>query len=194
MPCVSRLATGVAVIAMPALCPFAAGFHGRATCSGRWPSFFAQHGVAAFIFATLFTGPSKPICGFGTCRLQKVADLRSVPDWVSIVALAFMLLSGWVLASLTFRRCADANISGWIAAPVVAPLFQILSSWVKYPSVARTFRERCSGSLAKPKRAWPRRRKVCWPEVEQLYTSVLWRLARWVLGSMATVCSWRCPS
>jgi len=86
-------------------------------------AFFAQHGIAALIFASLHR-PLKADLWFWYMPFQKVADLRSVPDWVSIVALTGMLVSGWVLASLSFRRCADANISGWFAAPVVAPLFQ----------------------------------------------------------------------
>jgi uncharacterized membrane protein YhaH (DUF805 family) len=86
--------------------------------------FFTQHGIAALIFAILHH-PLKTDLWFWYMPLQAVAGLRNVQNWVSLVALAVMLVSGWVLASLTFRRCADANVSGWIAAPVVAPLCQI---------------------------------------------------------------------
>ena len=124
MPSLPRRAAGVPVIAMPALL----SFHGRISRSHYlfWSlaAFFAQHGIAAFIFTALHH-TLKADLWFWYMPLQQVADLRSVPGWVSIVALAGMLAFGWVLASLTFRRCADANISGWIAALVVAPLFQI---------------------------------------------------------------------
>lgn len=87
-------------------------------------AFFVQHGLAASIFVSLHR-PLKADLWFWYLPLQQVADLRNVPAWVSLVALASMLICGWMLASLSFRRCADANLSGWIAAAVVAPFFQI---------------------------------------------------------------------
>lgn len=60
--------------------------------------------------------------------LRKVVELdRGYGGYAGTELLLFvlMLIVAWVQAVLAFRRAADAGLSGWIAAPTVAPIFQL---------------------------------------------------------------------
>jgi hypothetical protein len=62
---------------------------------------------------------------FYVMPLRSVVELKDVPSAVALFAFALTLVVAWMLAALAFRRAANASISGWVAAPVVAPVLQI---------------------------------------------------------------------
>jgi uncharacterized membrane protein YhaH (DUF805 family) len=57
--------------------------------------------------------------------LRSLVTQTNASNLTLILALAYLLLVAWVLAALAFRRAADANLSGWIAAFAMAPIIQI---------------------------------------------------------------------
>jgi uncharacterized membrane protein YhaH (DUF805 family) len=57
--------------------------------------------------------------------LWALAAAKPISDAVLVFLLAFTLILDWALVSFAFRRAADANVSGWIAAVAIAPVLQI---------------------------------------------------------------------
>src|SRR5437016_5085664 len=68
---------------------------------------------------------------FAPDELFYVAPLRAlvthVPasDPALLLGLAYMLVIAWILAALSFRRAADADVSEWVAAAATAPIIQV---------------------------------------------------------------------
>ena len=62
---------------------------------------------------------------FYVMPLQTLAKHSNAPGLRLILALAALLLASWALSALAFRRAADADVSGWIAAFAIAPVVQI---------------------------------------------------------------------
>jgi uncharacterized membrane protein YhaH (DUF805 family) len=62
---------------------------------------------------------------FYVMPLQTLAKHSNAPGPSLILALAALLLASWALSALAFRRAADADVSGWIAAFAIAPVVQI---------------------------------------------------------------------
>ena len=91
-----------------------------ATCG----AFFGQHLVALIAFNTQ---GSQPDLNWYFCLmpLRSLAKSGQASDVMLLLALAIFLLVAWLLAALAFRRAADANLSGWIAAFALAPVIQI---------------------------------------------------------------------
>jgi hypothetical protein len=94
-----------------------------------WSSgvFFSQHLFALFVLAE----PGRPVAAVTGHWLFYVIPLQTLVRWYGAsdatlyAALACALLVAWTLAALAFRRSADADVNGWIAAFAVAPAFQI---------------------------------------------------------------------
>jgi len=86
--------------------------------------FFSQHlmtwalfeavGAAPIIRWTFFINP-----------LPSIVRLGLNLPLLFFVALAYLVIAGWLLAALAFRRAADANISGWIVGFAVTPVLQL---------------------------------------------------------------------
>jgi uncharacterized membrane protein YhaH (DUF805 family) len=94
---------------------------------GSFGVFFSQHLAAIVVFA-----PSRqrlPALAedwhFYVMPLQTLAKHSNAPGLSLILALAALLLASWALSALAFRRAADADVSGWIAAFAIAPVVQI---------------------------------------------------------------------
>ena len=88
--------------------------------------FFSQHLLALLVLA-LQGRPVTAITSdwiFYVVPLQTLVRRYGAFDAI-FLALAWALLVAWALAALAFRRTTDANVSGWIAAFVVAPAVQI---------------------------------------------------------------------
>jgi hypothetical protein len=88
--------------------------------------FFSQHFLALLV---LLQG--RPLAAvaddwlFYVMPLQALVRRHSASNAQLLLALACALLAAWSLAALAFRRAADADVSGWNAALVVAPVVQI---------------------------------------------------------------------
>src|SRR5208282_5718720 len=87
-------------------------------------AFFGQHLVALI---ACYTQDSQPDLNWYFCLmpLRSLAKSGQASNAMLLLALAVFLLVAWVLAALAFRRAADANLSGWIAAFALAPVIQI---------------------------------------------------------------------
>jgi uncharacterized membrane protein YhaH (DUF805 family) len=57
--------------------------------------------------------------------LQSLIWLRHPSTAALLLTMIFMVIAAWIQSALAFRRAIDANISGWIAAFVIAPTLQI---------------------------------------------------------------------
>jgi uncharacterized membrane protein YhaH (DUF805 family) len=62
---------------------------------------------------------------FYAMPFRSLVALYTISPASPLAGLALTLIVFWCLAALAFRRTADATMSGWYAAPVVAPIFQI---------------------------------------------------------------------
>ena len=62
---------------------------------------------------------------FYVMPLRSLVYLNGIPVVALPAAFGLTLLIAWILAVLAFRRAADANVSGWIAAFTVAPVLHI---------------------------------------------------------------------
>jgi uncharacterized membrane protein YhaH (DUF805 family) len=92
--------------------------------------FFSQHLVVLLVFRNQgrslgLQGHLSSDWGFYVAPLRRLVTLDHPPTLVLILALAAMLIAAWALAALAIRRAIDANVNGWIAAFVVAPVVQI---------------------------------------------------------------------
>jgi len=89
--------------------------------------FFSQHLLALLVLA-LQGRPVTAIASdwvFYVTPLQMLVRRYGAFDAILFLALAWVLLVAWTLAALAYRRATDADVSGWIAAFVVAPAVQI---------------------------------------------------------------------
>ena len=89
--------------------------------------FFSQHLIALVVLA-LEGHPLAAISKdwqFYAMPLPTLARHYSASDAALILALGCLLTAAWALVALAFRRAADADVSGWNAAFVLAPLVQI---------------------------------------------------------------------
>jgi uncharacterized membrane protein YhaH (DUF805 family) len=86
--------------------------------------FFSQHLVALMVITAYGAPPHDPQWMFYVMPLR-FGTLRGAPDLVLILVLAYALAAAWALAALSFRRAANAGISVWMAAVVIAPVVQI---------------------------------------------------------------------
>ncbi|HEY2034495.1 MAG TPA: DUF805 domain-containing protein [Rhizomicrobium sp.] len=104
------------------------GFQGKMErapyAAGSLGIFLAQYVLVIAIFAS-YAQPLITDWRFYVMPLRSLVELRNIPLAALTAALGLTLLVSWILASLAFRRATDANVSGWIAAIVVAPIFQI---------------------------------------------------------------------
>jgi uncharacterized membrane protein YhaH (DUF805 family) len=87
-------------------------------------TFFSQHLIVLAV-ARALARPLTIDAWFWIAPLRSLARLDRVPDLILVWALAYLLLSAWVLAALAFRRAADSGVGGWIAAYAIVPLVQI---------------------------------------------------------------------
>jgi uncharacterized membrane protein YhaH (DUF805 family) len=101
-------------------------------------AFFSQHLVIAGIAravgapvtldAWFVLSPYRPLAKFHFTALLAPAPpaiLDHASNMILLSALAYVLIVGWVLAALAFRRAVDAGVSEWIAAYAIAPIVQI---------------------------------------------------------------------
>jgi hypothetical protein len=93
--------------------------------------FFSQHLIAVDLFSMLAQPfPLSRSWWFYVMPLPSLArqTIHAGTIMTGIVvmsALACMVIAGWVLTALAFRRASDADISPWIAAWALAPIVQI---------------------------------------------------------------------
>src|SRR5882757_2513527 len=89
--------------------------------------FFSQHLFTWLVLAAQGGGRAAlPLdWQFAILPLQMLARSGGTPGTILILALGFMLLAAWALAALSFRRAADAGITGWVATFAIAPVIQI---------------------------------------------------------------------
>ena len=87
-------------------------------------TFFSQHVIVFAVFWAV-SRPLTPDWWFWIAPLRELVRLDAVPDLILLWALAYLLVSAWVLAALAFRRAADSGVSEWIAAYAIVPLVQI---------------------------------------------------------------------
>ncbi len=92
--------------------------------------FFSQHLVT--LIALRAHSPPVPLdrppgdWSFYITPLRALAPtLIHVSNLTLILALGYLLIVAWVLAALSFRRAANANISEWIAVAAIAPVVQV---------------------------------------------------------------------
>jgi MFS family permease len=91
---------------------------------GSASTFFSQHLAVAALFAALHQHLNIG-WRFYLFPLRSVGDLQNVPAVTYALAFALMLVAAWVLAVLAFRRAANANLSGWVAAAAIVPIIQV---------------------------------------------------------------------
>lgn len=85
--------------------------------------FFSQH-LALLAFSEQGRTPTLDYDFY----LVPVHSFRALYDASSpLLSLTFvyLLIVAWALAALSFRRAADADINGWIAAAAIAPVIQV---------------------------------------------------------------------
>src|SRR6266436_6322093 len=91
--------------------------------------FFSQHLmtlIALRAYSEPLTFDWPPVhWSFYITPLRSLATPYLVSNLVLILALGYLLIVGWALAALSFRRAANANISEWIAAGAIAPVVQV---------------------------------------------------------------------
>jgi uncharacterized membrane protein YhaH (DUF805 family) len=87
-------------------------------------AFFSQHLAVLIACRLLRKTPDMDVL-FWVAPLRSLVTQAQASDVILILALAYLLIVAWVLAALAFRRAADANISGWLAAAAMAPVVQI---------------------------------------------------------------------
>ena len=86
--------------------------------------FFGQH-LASLIALKAQGSQADLHWYFYLMPLRSLAKSGQASDVMLGLALMVFLLAAWGLAALAFRRAADANLSGWIAAFALAPAIQI---------------------------------------------------------------------
>lgn len=86
--------------------------------------FFSQHLVVRAMSAASTLSPNTDWWFYLVPLRWAVAHHRA-SDVILITALAYGLVAAWVLAALAFRRAADANINGSVAAFAIVPIVQI---------------------------------------------------------------------
>jgi hypothetical protein len=86
--------------------------------------FFSQH----LILLAFFHPKDRAFeldSGFYVAPFHSIARLSATSEPRLILALLYLLIVAWGLAALSFRRAANAGISGWIAAAAIAPMIQV---------------------------------------------------------------------
>src|SRR5262245_620266 len=89
--------------------------------------FFSQHLVTLLVIAAEAgsLGAASKDWQFYVMPLQTLAKHSGASALTLLSALGGLLIACWALAALAFRRAADADASGWIAAVAIAPVVQI---------------------------------------------------------------------
>jgi hypothetical protein len=115
--------------------PFPFSFTGRMRPSpyALWSAgvFFSQHLIAEYLFSlqarpfTLAHSWWFYVMPLPSLARQTIYAGTIMTAMVLIIALACMVIAGWVLTALAFGRAADADINAWIAAWALAPIVQI---------------------------------------------------------------------
>lgn len=108
--------------------PFPIAFQGKL---GRVPYalwslavFLSQHLITLIAFKLL--GQPVPLdWHFIPLPMRSFVIQSIASDAILLAAFAYVLLVAWVLAALSFRRAADADVSGWLATFAIAPIIQI---------------------------------------------------------------------
>jgi len=86
--------------------------------------FFSQHLVLLALFQPKDHMPELD-WAFYVAPFHSIAQLSTNSKPLLALALPYLLIVAWALAALSFRRAANAGISGWIAAAAIAPMIQI---------------------------------------------------------------------
>lgn len=89
--------------------------------------FFSQHLITILVLAAegVSLGAATKDWQFYVMPLQTLAKHSGASALTLLLALSGLLIACWALAALAFRRAADAEASGWIAACAIAPVVQI---------------------------------------------------------------------
>jgi uncharacterized membrane protein YhaH (DUF805 family) len=93
--------------------------------------FFSQHLITILVIAAEAgsLGAATRDWAFYVMPLQTLAKHSGASALTLLVALSGLLIACWALAALAFRRAADAEASGWIAAFAIAPVVQLPRSF-----------------------------------------------------------------
>jgi uncharacterized protein DUF805 len=115
--------------------PFPFSFNGRMRPFpyALWSAgvFFSQHLIAEYLFSlqarpfTLAQSWWFYVMPLPSLARQTIYSGTILTAMVLMLALACMVIAGWVLTALAFRRAADADVNAWIAAWALAPIVQI---------------------------------------------------------------------
>ena len=89
---------------------------------GSFGTFFSQHVV---VFLAAQGRPPTLDWSFWLVPLRSLVTLERPSNLMLMLALGYLLAAAWALAALSFRRAADADIGGGIAALAIAPIVQI---------------------------------------------------------------------
>src|SRR4029453_12439382 len=85
--------------------------------------FFSQH-VA--ILAAFGTTDHLPLdLGFYVVPLHALKGVFQASVLRIVATFVYLLVAAWALAALSFRRAANAGVSGWISASAIAPAIQV---------------------------------------------------------------------
>jgi uncharacterized membrane protein YhaH (DUF805 family) len=83
-----------------------------------------QYALVAIAFAAMMQ-PMPLDWRFLLIPSRSLATLDGFSGPLTLAAYALLLAASWVMASLSFRRAADAGVSGWLAAATIAPVVQL---------------------------------------------------------------------
>lgn len=85
--------------------------------------FFSQHVAILAAFGTT-DHPTFDI-GFFVVPLHALKGVFQASALRIVATFVYLLVAAWALAALSFRRAANAGVSGWIAAAAIAPAIQV---------------------------------------------------------------------
>jgi uncharacterized membrane protein YhaH (DUF805 family) len=93
---------------------------------------------------------------FYIAPLRALVTLERASDAVLMLGLVWLLIAAWALAALSFRRAADADLTGWAAAYAIVPLVQIAVILLLciLPSRPTPEQEPANDDSGLPPRAW----------------------------------------
>jgi uncharacterized membrane protein YhaH (DUF805 family) len=86
--------------------------------------FFSQHLAVLAIFWLQDLSPDLDWL-FYVSPLHSLEKVHGASQLLLVLGFVYFVIVAWALAALSFRRAANAGVSGWIAAWVIAPAIQI---------------------------------------------------------------------
>ena len=85
--------------------------------------FFSQHVAIVAAFGT--TDHRTLDFGFYVVPMHALTGVFQASELRIVTTFIYLLVAAWALAALSFRRAANAGVSGWIAASAIQPAIQV---------------------------------------------------------------------